>query len=436
MQEDLKRLAAFILLIGLAACGRDATAADSESVHPPTERSAASTPGERLLIETTGFAASSRKPRATPDPSPSTPGRGTITPEAANPGLRFVQNPLTGMPVSDAETLLRVPLLVSITEFPPSARPQAGLSAAAHVWETSIGEGMSRFLAVYYGDYLESLSGMLEEHPQDREEPAVLGPIRSGRIAFEEIKLFYPGALLITRFASPEVAKQLTNLVTVYARDPNDVNSAGLTLADLQALDIPTAEPSVYGHFTFDPSVPYGGAPGHSLDIIFNRLDQVRWDYDAQLRAYVRSQDRADGTSILHPSLDRLNGSQLMADNVVVLFAEHKYENLAGTILSIEMAFVPKRNGLLFRDGRMYEMHWSSRKLQLRLEDTDGRPLPLRPGTTYFEVVSYESTWDEDERLLRFHNPPLPTLTPRPTPTITQTPTPSVEAPDGVTPTP
>jgi hypothetical protein len=55
--------------------------------------------------------------------------------------------------------------------------------------------------------------------------------------------------------------------------------------------------------------------------------------------------------------------------------------------------------------------------------------VPLKPGTTFFELVSFQSTWDDELRIARFHSPPLPTLTPRPTripttpPTETEEPT-------------
>ncbi|HLE04745.1 MAG TPA: hypothetical protein VI729_09090, partial [Anaerolineales bacterium] len=89
------------------------------------------------------------------------------------------------------------------------------------------------------------------------------GPIRSGRVGYQEIKLFYPGALLIIRFGSPEVIEQLTNSRTVYADDPNDVNSASLTLTELQALELDPARPSSYAGLSFDPRVPAGGDLDH-----------------------------------------------------------------------------------------------------------------------------------------------------------------------------
>lgn len=64
-----------------------------------------------------------------------------------------VINPLTGQPVADP-SLLKVPaLLVSISNFPVTARPQAGLSFAPYVFEYSITEGATRFLTAFYGQY-------------------------------------------------------------------------------------------------------------------------------------------------------------------------------------------------------------------------------------------------------------------------------------------
>ena len=62
-------------------------------------------------------------------------------------------NPLTGQPAADP-SLLNIPvMLVSISHFPPSARPQAGLSFAPYVFEFSITEGQTRFLTAFYGQY-------------------------------------------------------------------------------------------------------------------------------------------------------------------------------------------------------------------------------------------------------------------------------------------
>ncbi len=62
-------------------------------------------------------------------------------------------NPLTGQRVADP-ALLKIPaLLVSISHFPATARPQSGLSFAPFVYEFYITEGATRFLAVFYGEW-------------------------------------------------------------------------------------------------------------------------------------------------------------------------------------------------------------------------------------------------------------------------------------------
>ena len=78
-------------------------------------------------------------------------------------------SPMTGQRVKDTEMLGLPPVMVSITNFPASARPQAGLSDAPHVFEIYIGEGSTRFLAVFYG-------------VQPVEEPVLTGnlPVREG----------------------------------------------------------------------------------------------------------------------------------------------------------------------------------------------------------------------------------------------------------------
>jgi SdrD B-like domain/Protein of unknown function (DUF3048) C-terminal domain/Protein of unknown function (DUF3048) N-terminal domain len=93
---------------------------------------------------------------ATPSPTPrelSAAGHGT-EPAAAPllpPGASI--NPLTGQPVADP-SLLDIPaVLISISHFPATARPQAGLSFAPFVYEYYITEGATRFLAVFYGEF-------------------------------------------------------------------------------------------------------------------------------------------------------------------------------------------------------------------------------------------------------------------------------------------
>ena len=72
-------------------------------------------------------------------------------------------NMLTGEFASDPETLGFMPALVSITNWPITARPQAGLGSASFVYELYIGQGMSRFLSLFYGEFPGAPNGDSDE---------------------------------------------------------------------------------------------------------------------------------------------------------------------------------------------------------------------------------------------------------------------------------
>jgi hypothetical protein len=62
-------------------------------------------------------------------------------------------NPLSGLEVADP-SLLKIPVvLISISHFPATARPQSGLSFAPFVYEFYITEGATRFLAAFHGEW-------------------------------------------------------------------------------------------------------------------------------------------------------------------------------------------------------------------------------------------------------------------------------------------
>ncbi|MCJ7566461.1 MAG: DUF3048 domain-containing protein [Anaerolineales bacterium] len=325
----------------------------------------------------------------------------TVEPEPEKP-----VNPMTGLPVDDPGVLQRRPLLVSISNFPPTARPQAGLSFASHVYSTFIGFGMNRYVAVFYGDYAEHLQEILNNRlAEGNDDDFAIGPVRSGRVAFEDIKNQYPHALLITAGASPEVLSQLSNQVSVFGSSDESVNNTGVGADALGqfASDYPV-DPLKYESLVFDATQPDDGESAEFVRIIYNYLNQNGWKYDPASHTYLRSQDQADGSGDLYPMIDRLTGEQLGFENVVVLWAKHSY--LSPTVLEINLSYVWDHFGLLYRDGRVHEIKWSTRNGDLMIYDGEGAPVPLRPGKTWFEVVSFQSTWDRDKSIVRFHEPP------------------------------
>ena len=332
-----------------------------------------------------------------PPPTPSTAPTETPEPKAFNP--------LTGQPVQDPATLCQRPLLVSVSNFPVSSRPQAGLSAAAQVWETFIGEGMTRLLTVFYGDYVQDLEEIINNRlAEGSQEGFVIGPVRSGRVVYEDIKTLFVGGRLITAGASSDVASQLTGRSSVYSSNPDDINSAGVGVGDLVGDPDCHVDPSQYTTLTFNTVPPSGGEDAPFVRIVYNYLNQIGWEYDTEYGVYLRSQDKADGTGELFPAMDRLTGEQLAFENVVVMWAQHRI--VTPTIIEMDLVYVKDQKGLLFRDGNVFNIKWSTRRGELIIHDDDGNPIALKPGHTFFEVVSWQSTWYPQRMIVRYHDPP------------------------------
>lgn len=88
-------------------------------------------------------------------PAPQTFSMSSIYgPDIENFPINF--NPLTGQEVEDPTQLQTPALLISISHFPPAARPQYGLSFTPWIFEFYITEGATRFLSVFYGTFPEA----------------------------------------------------------------------------------------------------------------------------------------------------------------------------------------------------------------------------------------------------------------------------------------
>ena len=74
-------------------------------------------------------------------------------------------------------------VLISISHFPATARPQAGLSFAPFVYEFYITEGATRFLAVFHGEW------PAPEIPVRGGCEPRLGPVRASRHSDRESRL-------------------------------------------------------------------------------------------------------------------------------------------------------------------------------------------------------------------------------------------------------
>ena len=313
-------------------------------------------------------------------------------------------NPLTGLPVENPDNLKLPPVLASISNFPPTARPQAGLSFSPIVFELFIGGGMTRNLAVFYGDYPETAVGDQDaDSLTEGMQEAMIGPIRSGRVSYEKIRKLFNGFLVMAS-AMKSVSEELSDYVNVFGSD-SDINNNMFQVTDLEKLAQSSKDmlgENALSGMVFSATPPEGGLEAKSLWLYYAYLNQIFWRYNDQDGTFHRFQDNADGSTFIEAT-DRLNGEPLRYSNVIVLFVKHEVKS--DYVIDLDLLFKKREKALLFRDGKMYQIYWTTlsedyekttgKMRPIRFIDAEGNPFPLKPGQTWIEVVTRGlSAWE------------------------------------------
>jgi len=356
---------------------------------------------EKETVEKPTALSPTQSPPATTVPAtPTASATATSIPQSLGPD-EFPANvsPLTGLPVANSANLDLSPALVSITNFPPSARPQAGLSYSPYVFEMYIGEGMTRFLAVFYGDYPQKGENNGIALADDR-----IGPVRSGRLPYESLRKLYNGFLVMSS-ASSVVLPSLGGYTNVFGSDDGDINSnliAATRLEEIASKNPARLDDNALSGQRFDEAAPEGGQLGKMIWIPYSFLNQVIWRYDPTSGAYHRYQDNADGKTFIQAT-DRLNKQPLTYENVVILFADHNAKR--ETLIDIDLMYITRKPALLFRDGKVYPIFWTTSNAEyekqtgqvrpIRFVDAEGNPFPLKPGQTWVQIVQDYTRYNE-----------------------------------------
>lgn len=302
-------------------------------------------------------------------------------------------NPLTGEVMSDATLLERVPVAIKISNWPGQyVRPQAGINSADLIFE-HYNEGWfaSRWTAIYLG-----------------KDPERVGPCRSGRLIDLHLPAIYKAVLGCSGFsdgvlalvkdsdlypdrvASPSVGVGAPVFYRDFSRDvplEHTMYTSPALLRDWAAERGVGGRQELEGMvFSEEPTVE--GEPASYVLIPYRSLD-AEWRYDRVSGRYVRWSDGG-------PHTDALDGQQLSAANVVVLYVPHWdtdiIEEPHSGALSIEFALWHSNRAVIFRDGMRIDAFWQhwEREDMLTLTDEDGDPIPLKVGNTFFEVIPTE----------------------------------------------
>lgn len=391
----MRSLNNFILIVVLFLSGCNAAPNDvsAEGIPTPTpsqsQTEIASSPGEAVSSPT-------------PLPPPTATAAPSVDAVAAG-----ALNPLTGLPPADPSLLNRRPLAIKVANYPRYMRPQSGLTLADQVFEYYIEDGLTRFIAVFYGNDSEWV-----------------GPVRSGRYFDEHIQRMYQ-AYLVFKFADPrelgyfkasDFAKFLvtpTNALcppfhflperiqTVEAYNNSYFDTVRWKDCVTNS-KMDNNRPSIRAGYFSDP-VPEGDLPGTKINTYFSVDSYNYWEYNPDTRLYHRFQeinDSRDNEEEFAPLIDRVTGAQVNAANVIVLFATHTFANAydqADEVFQIDLT--GSGEAYVFRDGVGILARWYRTDIDqpLVLATIAGTPIPMHPGITFYEVVGSRSYVDQGD---------------------------------------
>jgi hypothetical protein len=329
-------------------------------------------------------------------------------------------NPLTGL-VVDPAALSRRPIIAKVSNAPPLVRPQAGIGRADHVWEHYAEGGLTRFSAVFYGG-----------------TPERVGSIRSGRLIDYELAPMYQG-LLVFSGGSTGVEEQIYGSEAIgiaearlaegreivppsdfaerafkgvlygppfYFRDervpvPHNLFATPADIWGLASSQGVNAPANLRG-LAFTEALPEGALGAANVVDVRYRATRAQWFYNAEAGHYERMSDGQWHT-------DSLTGERVSAENVVVIFADHSFSDIAESewqgnrSYGIHIKLWFEGEALVARDGQWYRTRWErpTRESLLYITTEAGGRFPLKPGQTFYQAVRLPEQQDAASEWVR-----------------------------------
>ena len=335
---------------------------------------------------------------ATPLPLPTL---SNITPYTLPEGI----NPLTGLPPAALNLLDRRPIASKIALYPRYIRPVSGMMLADVVFEYYIEGGLTRLIAVFYGNDAEKV-----------------GPVRSGRFFDEHIAHMYQ-SYLVFKYADQRVFDYLKTtdlhdflvvpgnsacppfVIGKQDRDTyNNIFFNTTRFSDcLAQQNKDNSRPDLRAGY-FSETQPFAAEPALDIFTRYSLDDYHYWKYNPYAHKYYRYQEsdnlRNGKSPNYAPLIDALITQQVSADNIVFLFVPYTFADQfqeEDEVYHIDL--IGSGKGFLARDGNMFPLYWRRVAVDqpLLLTDPNGMPLSLKQGNTFYEVLGESSQYMQQE---------------------------------------
>jgi hypothetical protein len=288
--------------------------------------------------------------------------------------------PLTGLPTGGDPKAARPALSVKVDNT-RKARPQAGLNDADLVHEELVEGGLTRLLVTYHSKDAGEVAPVRSVRPVDG---PLLRQLGGGLFAFSGgaagvVDRVRPasGAAFVGARQAPAAYRRAAD-----RRAPYNVVTSTAALYEAGRRLAPGLRPPP-PFLSFAPEPPAGGRPVRQVRLRFSPFSRAAWRWDAAAGRFVREQD---GTQ------DRLvDGRAVTTDNVVVLRVAIRLDENRDVLgnRTPDPVVIGQGRAWLLRDGRLVAGTWrrSAPTQPLRVLGQDGKPLALRPGRTWVELL-------------------------------------------------
>ncbi|SEJ13598.1 DUF3048 domain-containing protein [Demequina mangrovi] len=312
---------------------------------------------------------------ASPEPSVSA----VALPPAPEDPTPEVAWPLTGVDASDAtKKELNRPALSIKIENTEAARPQENLDKADVVFEEYVEYGISRFVAVFQSEYPESV-----------------GPIRSMRPMDKNIMGSFDGPLIFSGAQSRFISSTASSGQEIITQDrgdygfyrtstrsaPHNLHGYLAKFLEQTDADAPDAQWEI-AYPASEATAQLEGEKASFIDITMSPRALPEWRWNKSDRVWERYEDgEAHVTSA---------GTQLTADNVVMLWVKVRYTSGSSTSSVPETLVAGESGEGYVASGNKYiPITWSKAGQfdPFVLTTLDGDEVELKAGKTWFELV-------------------------------------------------
>ena len=335
-----------------------------------------------------GGGGSSSQAGSIPQP-PEEPDISAIAPVEPDPEPVYpYANPLTGEGLNEDVSGKR-PVAVMFNNL-KKALPQIGVSQADVLYEVVAEGGITRIMGVY----------------QNLEGTGDLGSIRSARDYYVSLACGHD-AIYIHAGGSPQAYDAFESWGVTHIdfvngpygdmcwRDPERRKNAGLEHSLLTSSEKVLAQmPSRFrleheeGYqvgWTFEKEAPEGGQPARELTVPFSTYKTGYFTYDDGQYLIAQSLDGSDPI----PYVDGQTDEPVGVSNVLVLYTDVSLVK-GDSAGRMSVRTTGTGDGLLLRDGLVYEITWQRDKRtdNYSFLDRAGRSIPLAVGPSYINIVS------------------------------------------------